>query len=103
MRNICGSELREILNNGNAVIVDVRTPEEVYEGIIEGALNIDIRNQYFQERIDELEKEKHYLMVCRSGARSAQAGMYMESIGYCNVYNLEGGMMMWDGDVTRPK
>jgi rhodanese-related sulfurtransferase len=103
MKNINGSELREILEKEDAVLLDVRTPEEVYEGMIKDAINIDIRNQYFQERIEELEKEgKHYLMICRSGARSAQAGMYMESIGFQNIYNLEGGMMGWDGEVVRP-
>lgn len=102
MKNITGSELRSIRESEDAVVLDVRTPEEVYEGMIEGAINIDIRNQYFQDRIDELEKDKHYLMVCRSGARSAQAGMYMESIGFANVYNLEGGMIGWDGETVKP-
>lgn len=103
MRNISGDELRKIREAEDAVVLDVRTPAEVHEGIIEGAINIDVMNQYFQDRVDELEKDKHYLMVCRSGARSAQAGMYMESIGFANVYNLEGGMMGWDGEVVRPQ
>lgn len=102
MRNISGEELRNIRAAEDAVVLDVRTPGEVHEGMIEGAINIDVMNQYFQDRIDELDRNKHYLMVCRSGARSAQAGMYMESIGFERVYNLEGGMMGWDGDVVRP-
>ena len=102
MKNIDTNEFRTIREQENAIVLDVRTPEEVYEGMIEGAMNIDIRNQYFQDRIEELERDKHYLMVCRSGARSAQAGMYMESIGFANVYNLDGGMLGWDGDTVRP-
>lgn len=102
MKNISGEELRNIRAAEDAVVLDVRTPGEVYEGMIEGAINIDVMNQYFQDRIDELDRNKHYLMVCRSGARSAQAGMYMESIGFERVYNLEGGMMGWDGEVVRP-
>jgi len=102
MKNIEGNELRDILEKEDAVIIDVRTPGEVHEGIIEGALCINIQDQYFQERINELGKEKHYLMVCRSGARSGQAGMYMKSIGFNYVYNLNGGMMFWDGEVVMP-
>lgn len=102
MKNISGAEFREIQTSEDAVLLDVRTPAEVHEGIIEGAINIDIRNQYFQDRIEELDRSKHYLMICRSGARSMQAGMYMESIGFSHVYNLEGGMMGWDGEVVRP-
>lgn len=102
MKNINGTEFREIRESQNAVLLDVRTPAEVHEGMIDGAINIDIRNQYFQDRIEELDRSKHYLMICRSGARSMQAGMYMESIGFENVYNLDGGMMEWDGEVVRP-
>ena len=95
--------MRQIRSTENAVVLDVRTPAEVHEGMIEGAINIDLMNQYFQDRVEELDRDKHYLMVCRSGGRSAQAGMYMESIGFEYVYNLEGGMMGWDGDVVRPE
>ncbi|MEZ4938616.1 MAG: rhodanese-like domain-containing protein [Crocinitomicaceae bacterium] len=102
MRNISGDELRQIRTAEDAVVLDVRTPGEVHEGMIEGAINIDLMNQYFQDRVEELDRNKHYLMVCRSGGRSAQAGMYMESIGFEHVYNLEGGMMDWDGEVVRP-
>lgn len=102
MKNISGAEFRAIHSEEDAVLLDVRTPAEVHEGMIDGAINIDIRDQYFQDRIEELDRSKHYLMICRSGARSMQAGMYMESIGFNNVYNLEGGMLDWDGEVVRP-
>lgn len=102
MQNINGSQLRSMAEDENAVILDVRTPEEVAEGMIENAINMDVRNPSFQDNVDELDPDKTYLMVCRSGARSAQAGMYLESIGCAKVYNLEGGMLGWDGETVSP-
>ena len=46
----------------------------------------------------ELDKSKEYIMVCRSGGRSGQATMFLESQGY-NVINMNGGMLAWEGEV----
>lgn len=101
MKNIRGTEFREILaNTSDAVIIDVRTEGEVREGIIEGALNIDIMQPGFADKIREMDKDKTYLMVCRSGNRSGSACGFMEQEGFKNVYNLVGGMMEWDGEVA---
>lgn len=51
-------------------------------------------------RISELSKDKEYVMVCRSGGRSNRAGVQLEEQGY-NVKNLQGGMLDWDGDVSK--
>jgi len=49
-------------------------------------------------RMSELERDVKLILVCRSGARSAQACMYLMQQGYENVFNLRGGMMAWHGN-----
>ncbi|MFY0686999.1 MAG: rhodanese-like domain-containing protein [Cyclobacteriaceae bacterium] len=99
MKNITGQELRDIAaKDQNAVIIDVRTAEEIQSGIIKGAMHIDVMGPEFAQKINELSKDKTYLMVCRSGNRSGSACGFMMQNGFTNVYNLSGGMMAWDGE-----
>lgn len=85
----------------NAVILDVRTEEEIEEGIIPNAINLDIyKGQEFINELEKLDKSKNYYVYCRSGSRSGQACAIMNSIGFENAYNLEGGFMNWEGETT---
>jgi len=91
----------QLKNDANAFILDVRTPEEVEEGYIPGATNIDIYlGQGFMDGINELDKSKNYYVYCRSGNRSGQACAILNSIGIENAYNLEGGFTNWEGEVA---
>lgn len=85
----------------NAFILDVRTEDEVEEGYIPNATNIDIYlGEGFIEELEKLDKSKNYYVYCRSGKRSGQACAIMNSIGFENTYNLEGGFMNWEGEVV---
>ena len=87
-------------NDDNAFILDVRTEEEVEDGIIPKSENIDIYlGQEFVDQLEKLDKSKNYYVYCRSGNRSGQACAIMNSIGFENAYNLEGGFMNWEGDI----
>lgn len=85
----------------HVVILDVRTPGEFNSGYIPGAINIDIYAADFQSRVQKLDKSKTYLVYCRSGARSSNAGNFMITNGFKQVHNLKGGMMAWSGAVQR--
>lgn len=88
-------------NNPDAVVLDVRTAEEISEGIIPSAIHNDIyRGQDFIDDLEALDKEKHYYVYCRSGARSSQACAIMKQLGFVNVFNLLGGFLDWQGDTT---
>ena len=91
----------QLAQDDNAFILDVRTAEEVEEGYIPGATNIDIYlGQGFLDEIEKLNKSKNYYVYCRSGNRSGQACAIMNSVGIANAYNLEGGFMNWEGEVA---
>lgn len=84
------------------VILDVRTEDEYNEGFIPGAVNLDIyKGQGFIYKLEELDKTKKYYVYCRSGARSQQACSIMNELGFPNAFNLMGGIMEWQGDVTK--
>jgi rhodanese-related sulfurtransferase len=93
----------QLEQDDNAVIIDVRTPDEWAEGIIPNALQIDIyQGQGFIYKIDELDKSKDYYVYCKAGGRSAQACSIMNQLGFENTYNLVGGFMQWSGAVVMP-
>ena len=85
----------------NAVILDVRTPEEVAEGIIPNAITIDIyKGQGFIYEVEKLDPSKTYYVYCKSGGRSGQACGVMNQLGFENAYNLIGGFTDWQGEIT---
>lgn len=92
---------QQLANDANAVILDVRTQEEVAEGVIPKAMHIDIyKGQGFIDAIESLDKTKNYYVYCKAGARSAQACSIMNQLGIANTYNLVGGFSQWQGDVS---
>ena len=100
--NLSQEEWEEQLGqDDNAFILDVRTGEEVEEGYIPGATNIDFYlGAEFAEELEKLDKSRNYYVYCRSGKRSEQACAIMNSMGFKNAYNLEGGFMNWNGEVA---
>ena len=96
MENITAEELKKRIDSGEALhIVDVREPQEHAEFNIGGKLIPlgDIRAM----QVDEIEdlKEEEVIVYCRSGGRSGQAAMILETMGFQNVKNLTGGMLGW--------
>lgn len=89
----------QLEKDSNAVILDVRTEEEIEDGIIPNSINLDIyKGQEFIDELEKLDKSKNYYVYCRSGNRSGQACAIMKSIGIENSYNLQGGFMNWEGE-----
>ncbi len=88
-------------NDDHAVILDVRTDQEVEEGHIPHSIHIDIyRGQGFIDEVEKLDKNKNYYIYCRSGNRSGQACAIFDQLGFENAYNLMGGFMEWEGEVV---
>lgn len=97
--DLYSSEFQEKLNNNpNAIVLDVRTPDEFQSGKLPEAVNINIMDHNFLNNISGLDRSKTYFVYCRSGARSGQACAVMASQGY-EVINLAGGIINWNGEV----
>ncbi len=77
-------------NVKNAILVDVRTPEEYEAGHLENAININWYDADFTDQIGELGKDKTFYLYCKLGGRSAKAAGKLESLGYETV-DLLGG------------
>lgn len=77
------------------MVLDVRTPEEVAEGHLPGAVNINFLGDNFSSELNNLNKNKTYLLYCRSGSRTRRAADQMQKAGFKKVYMLEGGITAW--------
>lgn len=88
---------KKIKEDKEAVVVDVRTPQEYQAGHIKGARLIDFYAGDFRSNIKGLDKSKHYYLYCRSGNRSGQTLRMMKDLGFKNVSHLDGGINTWKG------
>jgi rhodanese-related sulfurtransferase len=102
MENITAEELKKRIDSGEALhIVDVREPHEHQEFNIGGTL-IPL-GEIRAMQVDEIEdlKNEEVIVYCRSGGRSAQAAMILETMGFQKVTNLTGGMLAWQDKVGK--
>jgi rhodanese-related sulfurtransferase len=99
LKNVSPGEAYELIQKRNGApdfaILDVRTPEEYEAGYIEDALNIDFYNEGFKSALRKLDRDKAYIIYCRSGNRSGRTLDMMKQLGFKEVYNIEGGMLKW--------
>jgi rhodanese-related sulfurtransferase len=75
-----------------AKVLDIRTPAEVAEGYIDGAIVIDFRSPDFEEQIVKLAKNADYIMHCRSGGRVSEAIPLMRELGFTGELTNAGGL-----------
>lgn len=92
---IDASELARWVNDAtqDLRVIDVRQLQEIAMGTVPRAEPLPLHT--LPAKVHELSREEKLVMVCRSGARSAQACMFLQQQGFSNVYNLRGGMMGW--------
>jgi thioredoxin len=96
--NLTPAEFEEsIKKTPNAVLVDVRTPDEFSKGHLVNAKNIDWNGSTFDKEISSIDKSKPVFVYCLSGGRSGQAASKMRADGFKLVYELDGGIMKWRG------
>ena len=87
-----------VAQHDNAVILDVRTPVEYDMSHITGAMNANVQDDEFASMVAGLDKDKTYLVHCTrnpGNGRSSRALETLQSLGFKNLYSLEGGYVAW--------
>ncbi len=79
----------------NAVLLDVRTPEEFSKGNLGGSVNVNWNGGDFEQKVATMDKGKPVFVYCLAGGRSASAAKKLREMGFTEVYDLEGGIMKW--------
>ena len=77
------------------IIIDLRRPDEVERGFIEGAIFHNSSAAGFDDTLAKLDKNKEYLIYCASGGRSTVAFNKMKVLEFTMVYNMLGGVNAW--------
>jgi rhodanese-related sulfurtransferase len=85
----------DMLLQRTALMVDVRERDEWNHGNIEGAIHIPLGQ--IEARLSELEAYRGTALIvqCRSGRRSKEGYRILESAGFTDLYNLDGGINAW--------
>ena len=96
VQNVNAVKFKELMAASDAIILDVRTPQEYTRGNIKGSTLINIADPEFVTKISLLQKNKTILIYCLSGSRSPVAANYMAKIGFQKIYNLQRGLMEWN-------
>lgn len=101
IENLDPDAVERELAGGEALLIDVREPEERVTGAIPGSVNVprgmlefraDPSSDYHQEPLDP---GRRTILHCGSGGRSALAASTLQDMGYTNVAHLEGGISAW--------
>lgn len=89
-------EYQDLIARGGIQLVDVRTPQEFAEGHIDGAVNINVEDEKFQNVVQStLKKDQPVAVYCRTGSRSEMAREMLVKMGYNQLYDLKGGYLAW--------
>jgi len=88
--------IAENSDNPDFIILDIRTMPEFEAGHIPNAIRLDFYSESFRQDLDRLDKDKAYLLYCRSGNRSGQTLPIMRDLGFTEVYHLPEGFTGWN-------
>ena len=84
-----------ISNDKSVIIIDVRTPDEFNKGHLKNSLNVNWFDENFDENLNIFSKDLPVMVYCLSGGRSSKANERIKSLGFKNVYELDGGILEW--------
>lgn len=79
----------------NALLLDVRTPDEVAAGKIEGSQNINYNAADFKAQLAKLDPKRPVFVYCAKGGRSGKTTPMLEELGFTQIYDLAGGFSAW--------
>lgn len=75
----------------NAVLLDVRTPEEYHHSSLAGSRNLNYLSTTLADELEQLDKQKTYYVFCQTGRRSLRVCVLLKNSGF-TICNLDGGL-----------
>ena len=87
------TEAKRKLDSGEAIVVDVREPNEWRQGHIAGATLMPLST--LSSGFGSLPKDREVLLICQSGNRSGVAQGFLARSGFSSAINVQGGMIAW--------
>ena len=98
------SKWNKLINDENTFLIDVRKPFEYDVGTFNGAVNPQVNNfREFPKYLKNLHKDKKIAMFCTGGIRCEKAGVYLQTTGFQNVYQLKGGIINYLKKIKKNK
>jgi rhodanese-related sulfurtransferase len=95
-------QFMEALPPSTPQLLDVRTENEYQQGHIEGAINIDFRQDGLLEAYAlEMDKTLPVYLYCYGGGRSKRASQLLDSLGFSEIYDYSGGYSDWSQRVLK--
>ena len=98
IQDISKNDVLDLLEDKSINIIDLRTDEEFSKGSIKYSYNIDFQKREFIDNLNLLNREKAYIIFCKSGNRSEKASLIMKSLGFKVIYHYKQGYQDWVGD-----
>lgn len=94
-KTLSPQQVTNLINTQDAVVVDVRKPEEYARGHVPNAISIPATK--IKDRVSELNKhkDKPIIVVCQAGHSAGAAGAELTKAGFEQVYRLKGGVLEW--------
>jgi rhodanese-related sulfurtransferase len=89
--------VRDAQGDARTLLLDVREAWELEIAALPGALHIPMAE--VPGRVQELDRTRDIVVMCRSGGRSLSVARFLEAQGYASVANLTGGVLAWARDV----
>lgn len=100
MDGLTPAEVAGMLDRGeDFTLLDVRSPEEVGQMRIEGAVHIPLGA--VRKRMGELDKNKPVVAFCKISLRGYEAALILKQAGFADVKVMDGGILMWPGKITK--
>jgi len=96
-KKVSAAQFKQLLaKSPDAQLIDVRTPAEYEAGALENAVNVNIMDADFAERIGKLDKDRPVFLYCKVGGRSARAATQLEAMGFTTIYDMTDGYLGWE-------
>ena len=100
--SVSAKEAEALINNHNRdndfAILDIRTPGEFQSGHLAKSILIDFYSKSFVDQLARLDKEKTFLIYCRSGSRSTKSLELFKKLKFLKVYHMSSGIRAWKSE-----